>query len=304
MRTPDRQLSFGIKTSPMSTTYESILGVWREADSIPEIEHAWLWDHFLPLFRAPNEPVHEGWTLLAALAGQTERLRLGLMVTSNAVRPPAVLAKMATTVDVISHGRLVLGIGVGGTRQPPGVDNPAVREYAAYGLPLVPPAVGVDRLSEACTIIRRMWTEEAFDFDGRHYHLRQVVCEPKPVQRPRPPIMIGGWGERTLRVVAEHADIWNIPGPPHHSVEQVGDRARVLDKLCRAIGRDPGAIERSTQIIVSYDEPARSRSAILQLVDLDVTHLVLGLPTPYPAGVARWAAEELIAPVAARTSAA
>src|SRR4029450_13232330 len=126
----------------MRAAYEDILRVWREADAIPAIEHAWLWDHFLPLFRDPSEPVHEGWTLLAALAGQTRRLRLGLMVTTTALAPPAVLAKMAATVDVISGGRLVFGIGVGGTRQPANVDNPAVREYAAYGLPLVSPAGG------------------------------------------------------------------------------------------------------------------------------------------------------------------
>jgi hypothetical protein len=135
-------LSFGIKTSPMRTDIASIVEVWREADMIPEIGHAWLWDHFLPLRGSPSDPVHEGWTLLGALAALTDRLRLGLMVTSNAVRPPAVLAKMAATVDQISHGRLIVGVGVGGTQQPADVPNPAVAEYAAYGLPLVPPAQG------------------------------------------------------------------------------------------------------------------------------------------------------------------
>jgi hypothetical protein len=298
MATPIRPLSFGIKTSPMRATYEDILRVWREADAIPAIEHAWLWDHFLPLFRDPSEPVHEGWTLLAALAGQTRQLRLGLMVTSNAVRPPAVLAKMAATVDVISGGRLVFGIGVGGTRQPANVDNPAVREYAAYGLPLVSPAEGIARLAETCTIARQLWTGEAFDFEGRHYHLSGAICRPTPTQRPGPPIMIGGWGPRTLRVVAEHADIWNIPGPPHATIEQLARRAHVLDEHCAAIARDPREITRSTQIIVSYDDPGSTRGTIRQLIDVGFTHIVLGLPTPYPQGVADWAATELVTPLA------
>jgi alkanesulfonate monooxygenase SsuD/methylene tetrahydromethanopterin reductase-like flavin-dependent oxidoreductase (luciferase family) len=298
MATPNHRLSFGIKTSPMRTTYADILRVWREADAIPAIEHAWLWDHFLPLFRDPSEPVHEGWTLLAALAGQTERLRLGLMVTSNAVRPPAVLAKMAATVDVISSGRLVFGIGVGGTRQPTNVDNPAVREYAAYGLPLVSPAEGIARLAEACTIVRRLWKGDAFDFEGRFYHLDGAICRPTPTQRPGPPLMIGGSGTRTLRVVAEHADIWNVPGPPHATIEQLAGRTRVLDEHCAAIGRDPGEIPRSTQIIVSYDDPGSTRGVIRQLIDVGFTHIVLGLPTPYPRGVAAWAAAELVTPLA------
>jgi alkanesulfonate monooxygenase SsuD/methylene tetrahydromethanopterin reductase-like flavin-dependent oxidoreductase (luciferase family) len=298
MTTPNHSLSFGIKTSPMSTTYADILRVWREADAIPAIEHAWLWDHFLPLFRDLSEPVHEGWTLLAALAGQTKRLRLGLIVTSNAVRPPAVLAKMAATVDVISSGRLVFGIGVGGTRQPANVDNPAVREYAAYGLPLVSPADGIARLAEACTIVRRLWTGEAFDFEGRYYHLGGAICRPTPTQRPGPPLMIGGWGTRTLRVVAEHADIWNVPGPPHATIQQLAGRTRVLDEHCAAIGRDPGEITRSTQIIVSYDDPGSTRGAIRQLIDVGFMHIVLGLPTPYPEGVAGWAAAELVTPLA------
>ena len=130
-------ITFGLKTSPVHTTYEQIQRSWLQADQVPEIAHAWLWDHMLPLTGPKDGNIFEGWTLLAALAAQTTRLRLGLMVTSNRIRPPAVLGKMATTVDVISNGRLVLGIGVGGTHQPPGSggipgDNPAIAEFAAY----------------------------------------------------------------------------------------------------------------------------------------------------------------------------
>src|SRR3954465_1016860 len=134
-------LSFGIKTNPVHTGYDDILRVWRGGDAAPPIEHAGLWDHLLPLSGPVDGPILEGWTLLAALAARTERLRLGLMVTSNRIRPPAVLAKIAGTVDVISRGRLIMGIGVGGTFQPG--DTIAPREYDAYGLTLVPPGEGV-----------------------------------------------------------------------------------------------------------------------------------------------------------------
>jgi alkanesulfonate monooxygenase SsuD/methylene tetrahydromethanopterin reductase-like flavin-dependent oxidoreductase (luciferase family) len=295
------RLSFGIKTAPMHTTYEDVLRVWREADAVPEIEHAWLWDHMLPLAGPEDGPILEGWTLLAALAGQTSRLRLGLLVTSNRTRPPAVLAKIAATTDVISGGRLDFGIGVGGTRQPG--DTIVPREYGAYGLTVVSPAEGVASLAEACTIFKGLWTEKVFHFDGWFYRLDSAICEPKPVQKPHPPILVGGWGDRTLRVVAEHADIWNVPGPPHNSVEYLRERARVLDGHCAAVGRDPGEITRSTQIIVSYDDPAQSRADILRLIDAGVTHVVLNLRTPFPEGVATWAAESIIRPVLARTPA-
>lgn len=203
-------MRFGIKTVPMHCTYGEVLALWEEADGIEVIQDAWLWDHLVPLAGPPAGPVLEGWTLLAALAAKTNRLGIGLLVTSNRIRPPAVLAKIAATVDVISNGRLVVGLGVGGTHQPTG-PNPAVAEYAAYGIDLVSPREGIARLDEACRILRRLWTEEVVDFDGEYYHLEQAYCAPKPVQRPGPPLLLGGWGPKTLRVVAEHADSWNIP---------------------------------------------------------------------------------------------
>jgi alkanesulfonate monooxygenase SsuD/methylene tetrahydromethanopterin reductase-like flavin-dependent oxidoreductase (luciferase family) len=292
-------ISFGIKTSPMRTTYEDIQAVWREADGIPAIEHAWLWDHMLPLFAPPAVPTLEGWTLLAALAAQTRRLRLGLLVTSNRIRPPAVLAKIAATTDVISNGRLDFGIGVGATDSHGPGQEFAVREYRAYGIPLVPPDEGRESLSEACTIVRRLWTEtEVFDFDGKHYTLSGAICEPKPVQRPGPPILIGAWGPKSLRVVAEHADIWNVPGPPWESLEFLTERSRILDDHCARIGRDPREIVRSTQYVASYEDPASTRDATLRLIDAGFTHLVLSAHTfPGSRGAARWLAEEVIQPV-------
>jgi alkanesulfonate monooxygenase SsuD/methylene tetrahydromethanopterin reductase-like flavin-dependent oxidoreductase (luciferase family) len=296
------RVTFGIKTTPMRVTYEEILRVWQEADALPEIGDAWLWDHLMPIAGPKDGQILEGWTLLSALAAQTRRLRLGLLVTSNRIRQPAVLGKIATTADVISRGRLVMGLGVGGTHQPPDTggmagENPAVAEYDAYGLALVPPAEGIARLAETITILKRMWTEDVFDFHGRYYTLKGNRNEPKPVQRPGPPLLIGGWGTRTLRLVAEEADIWNIPGPPHNTLDYIAERSRVLDAHCAAIGRDRQTITRSVQYIVSYDDPAGDRKAILDLIDAGMTHIVLSLRSPYPPQVAHWLVDEIITPV-------
>lgn len=291
---------FGIKTTPMHVSYEDVRRVWLEADDVPEFEDAWLWDHLLPVAGPADGQIHEGWTLLAALAAQTRRLRLGLLVTSNRLRPPALLGKMASTVDVISGGRLVLGLGVGGTHQPPGAGgipgaNPAIAEYAAYGIDLVPPGEGVERLAESVEILKAMWTRDVFDFDGRHHRLRGTRNEPKPVQRPGPPLLLGGWGDRVLRLAARHADIWNVPGPPHNPVEFVAERCRALDAYCAELGRDPAGIVRSVQVLVSYDDLASTRATVATLVDAGMNHIVLSLPRPYPRGVARLLADEVIA---------
>jgi alkanesulfonate monooxygenase SsuD/methylene tetrahydromethanopterin reductase-like flavin-dependent oxidoreductase (luciferase family) len=295
-------VTFGLKTTPMRVTYEDILRVWQEADELPEIADAWLWDHFMPIAGPKDGQILEGWTLLSALAASTRRLRLGLLVTSNRIRPPAVLGKIATTVDVISGGRLIMGLGVGGTVQPPDTggiagENPAAAEYAAYGLKLVPPSEGIARLAETIAILRGMWTRDVFDFHGRYYTLTGNRNEPKPLQRPSPPLLIGGWGNRTLRLVAEHADIWNIPGPPHNTLDYITERNAVLDDHCETIGRDPRTITRSVQYIVSYDNPAADRKVITALIDAGMTHIVLSLRSPYPPQVARWLADEIITPV-------
>ncbi|ANP56814.1 alkanesulfonate monooxygenase SsuD/methylene tetrahydromethanopterin reductase-like flavin-dependent oxidoreductase (luciferase family) [Streptomyces griseochromogenes] len=295
-------VTFGIKTTPMRVTYDEILRVWQEADDLPDIADAWLWDHLAPIAGPKDGQILEGWTLLAALAARTRRLRLGLLVTSNRFRPPAVLGKIATTVDVISGGRLIMGLGVGGTHQPPGAggvagENPAVAEYAAHGLTLVPPAEGIARLAETIAILKGMWTQDVFDFQGRFHTLTGTRSEPKPVQRPGPPLLIGGWGDRTLRLVAEHADIWNIPGPPHNALERVAERARVLDAHCVSVGRDPRTITRSVQYIVSYEDPAADRRTVAELVEAGFTHIVLSLRGPYPPRAARWLLDEIIVPV-------
>ncbi|GAB2989855.1 LLM class flavin-dependent oxidoreductase [Amycolatopsis acidiphila] len=281
--------SFGIATAPMQVHYHDILRVWREADTIPEIEHAWLFDHLMPIGGDPAGPAYEGWTLLSALAAQTRRLRLGLLVTSNRFRPPAMLAKIATTVDIVSGGRLDFGIGAGSRPSHP----LARREYEAHGLPFHDSAYAVGSLAEACTVIRRLWTEpEPFDFQGEYVQLTGAFGNPKPVQRPHPPIIIGGRSAAVLRVTAEHADLWNIPGG---DIEDVVQRNALLDRYCTEIGRDPASVTRSIHLAVAYDQPGGTKDAISQAIDAGFQHLVLGLPAPYPADVAQWVADELIA---------
>jgi len=296
MTASGQRVSFGIKTSQMGLTYEEILRVWREADRLPVFEHAWLWDHMVPLRGDIAGAALEAWTLLAALAAQTDRLRLGVIVTSNRLRSPTLLAKMAATVDIIAGGRLDFGIGAGGSRLAAG--NPAVREFEAYGVPLVSPGEAVRDLAQSCDVIRRMWTEDKpFDFHGHSLDLKGAVCEPKPLQKPHPPILIGGAGDRVLRVAAEHADIWNYPGAPS---EQFRQKNQALNEHCAAIGRDPGDIARSMQTIVRCDDPqapAATRALLLEMIDAGVTHVVLaavlaGRPV-------RWLADEIIEPVIA-----
>jgi alkanesulfonate monooxygenase SsuD/methylene tetrahydromethanopterin reductase-like flavin-dependent oxidoreductase (luciferase family) len=226
-----------------------------------------------------------------------------------------VLAKMAATVDVISGGRLVFGIGAGGSA----VSDPAGREmvrreFDAYGIDIVPPRDAIGALAEACSIVKLMWTEEQpFDFEGRFYKLQGAVCEPKPVQRPRPPILIGAGGEQlALRVVAEHADIWNCP--TRGSADEFRHKSAVLDEHCAAIGRSPSEIVRSVQVLVSAGDfaagtaapgsplpnshgPAATRELLKELIDAGARHLVLA---PITAGTSvRWLAEEIVEPVLA-----
>ncbi|MFC9219378.1 LLM class flavin-dependent oxidoreductase [Streptomyces hygroscopicus] len=282
-------------TAPAQVAYDDVLRVWDEADGITQIEHAWLFDHLMPLGGDPKGPTFEGWTLLSALAARTERLRLGVMVTSNRFRPPAMLAKIAATVDAVSGGRLEFGIGAGSRPDVP----LARREYAAHGIPFHDAAHAVGSLAEACTIIRRLWTETApFDFQGDYHRLTGAFCGPKPVQRPHPPILVGGQATPTLRVAAKHADRWNMPGG---GIDKAIERSATLDRLCDEIGRNPAEITRSIVLPVSYDRPDGTRRTIRAALDGGFNHIVLGLGAPYPTGAARWVADTVIAPSPARS---
>src|SRR3954451_4606363 len=234
-------MRFAIKTSPQHTTFEDMLAVWQAADDIELFESAWTFDHFYPIFSDPNGPCMEGWTTLSALAQATRRLRVGVLVTGNVYRHPAVLANMAATLDIISGGRLELGLGAGWNEQ----------ECAAYGIDLPPLRERFDRFDEACEIVLSLLSNETTDFAGQHYRLTAARCEPKPVQRPHPPICIGGGGEkRTLRTVARWAQHWNVPGG---TPEEFRRKHEVLQRHCADIGRDPSEIVTSTHLRLGAD---------------------------------------------------
>src|SRR5690349_7761095 len=266
------KLRFGIKTAPQHTTYDAMVKVWQDADALPVFEHAWLFDHFAPIGGLDLDgPCFEGWTLLAAFAAQTKRIRIGQMVTGNTYRHPAVLANIAATLDVISNGRLDLGIGAGWNEY----------EHASMGIPLYAPGERIRRLGEACEIAKRLFTQHLTDFDGRYYQLKDARCEPKPIQKPYPPFVIGGSGEQlTLRVVARYADIWNFAGG---TVETFKQKVATLHEHCREVGRDPAAIQLSIQMYVNYDDLAATVQALQPFVDAGATHIILNLRYPYPA---------------------
>jgi len=286
----DRTTRFGVMTAPSQVDYADIRRVWLEADAIPEIEHAWLYDHLMPIFGDPDGPTFEGWTLLSALAAETRRLRVGLLVTSNRFRPPALLAKIAATVDVVSGGRLDFGIGAGSRPRVP----MARREYDAHGLPYDSFSDSVANLDEALTVIQRLWAEtEPFSFQGEQIQLTEAFGNPKPVQRPHPPIVIGGRSSALLKVVARHADVWNIPGG---DLDDAVQRSALLDRYCTEIGRNPVEITRSIHLPVDDARPEVTRDAIASAVAAGFSHVILGLSPPYPEGVARWVADELVIP--------
>ena len=166
-----------------------------------------------------------------------------------------------------------------------------------YGLPLYVPGERIRWLGEACEVIKRLWTEPVATYDGRHYQLATATCEPKPVQKPHPPFVIGGSGEQlTLRVVARHAAIWNFAGGP---VEEFQRKSAVLDGHCAAIGRDPTTIERSVQVMVDPTALDTVRATLRSFIVAGATHLILNLVAPYPEGIVQRLADEVAAPLRA-----
>ena len=286
----EKNLRFGIKTAPQNTTYEDMPRVWLEADIIPIIEHAWVFDHFIPLGPNPSGQCLEGWTLLAALAARTQRLRVGVMVTGNTYRHPAVLANMAATIDIISRGRLDFGIGAGWNEL----------EHEMYNISLYAPGERIRRLGEACEVVKRLWTETPANFDGKYYQLKNAYCDPKPAQKPYPPIVIGGGGEKlTLRVVAQYADIWNFAGRP---IDMFQHKSAVLDEHCAAIRRDPATIERSVQLVINPNNLQETRNLTRNFIKAGASHLILNLRAPYPGGIVQRLADEVSEPLKAEYS--
>jgi F420-dependent oxidoreductase-like protein len=239
-------LRLGLKLSGQGTTVDELRAVWRIADEAG-FDHCWNFDHFAGIGGDPELDVFEAWTLLAAMAEATSRVRIGCMVTGNTYRHPAVLAKSAVTVDHLSGGRLEFGIGAAW----------AELEHTMLDLEYGTAGQRIARLDEACRVLELLWTEERSDFEGRYYRLQNAIANPKPVQKPHPPVWIGGSGERkTLRVVAEHADVWNAGGGEPAEVRRLSG---VLDRHCADVGRDPAEIRRSVQLRFQGDQEALLR---------------------------------------------
>ena len=247
-----------------------MLAVWKTADDIEVFESGWTFDHFYPIFSDSTGPCLEGWTTLTALAQATTRLRLGTMVTGIHYRHPAVLANMTAALDIISGGRLELGIGAGWNEE----------ESGAYGIELGSVKDRFDRLEEACQVLIGLLSQETTDFDGRFYQLSAARNEPKGPQRPHPPICIGGTGEkRTLRITAKYAQHWNCPGPDAREFARKRD---VLKAHCADVGRNPKDIMLSAQLWLTPDRGARGviEDAIaLGAEGMDLA--VVYLPTPH-----------------------
>jgi alkanesulfonate monooxygenase SsuD/methylene tetrahydromethanopterin reductase-like flavin-dependent oxidoreductase (luciferase family) len=224
----DRDSRFGICID-QNLPFDALVERWRYFESLG-FDSAWDCDHFNQPSN-PDGPYFEGWTLLAALAARTERLRIGVLVSSNTFRHPALLAQQAVTLDHVSHGRLEVGLGAGWF----------ALEHERFGIDLPDAGERVTRFREAVEILDSLLRNETTTFDGRYYRLSNASIRPRPVQQPRPPLTLGAHRPRMLRICAEHADTWNSFG----TVEEMRERNEIIDAHCAAIGRDPRQIRRS-----------------------------------------------------------
>ncbi|MGE0680900.1 MAG: LLM class F420-dependent oxidoreductase [Candidatus Binatia bacterium] len=292
-------IRFGLQVAQQQTTIEELKEVWKEAEALG-FDSLWTNDHLLASVGPADAPELEAWTLLAAMATVTSRVQIGAMVTSNTFRHSAVLAKMAATVDHLSNGRLVLGIGSGWF----------TKEHQAYGVAFPSMKDRTKALAEALEVITRLWSANpTVSFQGQYYTLTDAPFMPKPVQKPHPPILIGGVGEkRILPLVAQYAQMWNIPSLPP---DQVAEKGKILEKACQKIGRNCNEIERSyltplyikgdlsdVQVLlqrvaelrkVSVDEvrrsvlagdPAAIKQQMQAYIDAGVTHFIINLRRP------------------------
>jgi F420-dependent oxidoreductase-like protein len=214
-------------------TWDRWRALMRAAEDLG-FESLWRSDHFFSVMGRPERQCIETWVSLAVAATETSRVRFGALVSSMTFRHPALLARMAASVDQLSGGRLVMGVGAGWN----------VPEHEAFGFPLPPPKERLDRLEEGIEVILRLWAEGKANFDGRYYQLKDAEAWPKPAQRPHPPLLIGGGGEkRTLLITAKYADEWNSAAPL--TPDGYRQKIEVLNRHCERVGRDPEAIAHS-----------------------------------------------------------
>lgn len=279
-------MRFGLDVTQHQLAWPEILRRARLAEEWG-FEGIWLFDHFAPLYGDPLGPCLEAWTLLAALAASTERVRLGTLVTGITHRPPSVLAAEALTVDRVSGGRLELAVGAAWNGD----------EHRALGLAFPPAGERVDRLDEAVRLMKLLFTRDEVRFEGRHYRLDGATLRPRPVQRPHPPIWIGGKGERRmLPLIAREADAWHTDG----SLEDLARRSALVDRLAREAGRDPSAIVRASSLSLSQPmEDARAHVDALEAAGF--SYLIVDWPSEGEERVRAFAAGLMPALVADRS---
>jgi F420-dependent oxidoreductase-like protein len=255
-------IRFGIQTPQQHARWEELLALWHDIDNLG-YDSAWVFDHFVPIFSDPTGTCLEAWSTLAALAMATRRVRLGVMVTGNTYRHPAVLAKVATTVDIISGGRLIFGVGAGWFEL----------EHREYGIPFHTTGGRLSRLDESLHVIKLLWTQDRANFNGKHFKLTDASFNPKPLQQPHPLILIGASGENiALRIVAQHAQMWNSFGSP----DAFRTKIQRLEEHCRRVGRDPATIEKSVllgETFALYD----AQRQIDAYAAAGVTHIVFSV---------------------------
>ncbi len=271
-------LRFGLKASGQWITIEELRACWKIADEAG-FDHLWDFDHLASIgANGPAGPIYEGWALQAAMAEATRRVRIGCMVTGNTYRHPIVLAKLAVTVDHLSGGRLEFGIGAAWNEI----------EHEMYGIEGLDHRVG--RLSESLQVLKSLFTQDRTNFDGRYYKFKDAVANPKPIQKPHPPIWIGASGESTLRLAARHADVWNISGGDAQAVK---DLVGKFEEACGAVGRDPNEVRRSIQFLWDGKDKSEISEASAKYFELGVTEQLVYMRGDHPERSAAKLAEML-----------
>jgi F420-dependent oxidoreductase-like protein len=278
-------IRFGIQTGQQFASWPDIVELWQRAEALG-YDGAWMYDHFASVMMDPHDPTLEAWTCLSALATATRTIRIGVLVTGNTYRHPAILAKMATTVDVISGGRLEFGIGTGWYEP----------EHRMYGIPFPSARERCERLDEALHVIRQLWTEDPASFSGQFYRLEGAVAEPKPVQQPHPPIVVAGEGEkRMLPIIARHADHWTSYGSPDRyrrklEIDEIevsslvpaliDDESEMKDLLVKGYAAYQKISEEEALNWMFLGSTDDVRGQVQGFIDAGVTHFILTL-TPY-----------------------
>ena len=297
--------------------FETMVGCAKEAERAG-FDAVWLYDHFHTVPTAQLETTFECWTSLAALARETSTIKLGQMVTCNSYRPPSLLAKMASGVDVMSNGRLILGIGAGWYEN----------EYQAYGYEYPETPERLRMLREALQVIKAMWTQDRAEFEGQYYRLRGAINEPKPVQKPQPPIWIGGAGEKvTLKLVAQYGDACNF----NADVATVRHKLNVLREHCETVGRDYDSVLKTIEFytilgdrreidrvvsdtarrtgkdesfVRSWHPLSGDAERIVQIIeeyaDVGIEYFIINVPNAFEGGVISRFAEEVFPKVGLR----